>query len=74
MTGESIKPALAAGVTLKRLPNGGHTFLIDGEEFPWHVAEEGPTIRQFADDWPGAFILNVPILVLFDADDETEQP
>lgn len=38
---------------------------VDGAEFPWHIAVDGPTIDRDQDpDFPGLSTVHVPVLVM----------
>ena len=55
------KPELATSYEIKNIDSNAYELHINGQQFPWHIAEEGPLIdARDGDDW---FRLWVPVLV-----------
>lgn len=49
------KPTLAGTIHIIR--EGEHFFMeIDGQEFPWHISADGPTVTTARDQFPSVSI------------------
>jgi len=49
--------------TLVEIDSKTYKFLVDGEKFPWHISEVGPSIRRLMDD---LYAIKVEMLVTID--------